>query len=54
MRVLTTQIGFVIMTVADPAMAPAIMDSIVVSFSEARVRRAARAKNARVHSYPEK
>ena len=52
MRVLTTQIGFVISTVALPAMAPAIMDSRVVSFWEARVRRAAREKNARVHSYP--
>ena len=53
MRVLTTQIGFVISTVADPAMAPAIMDSRVVSFSLARpALRAARSKVERVHSYP--
>ena len=53
MRVLTTQIGFVMRTVAEPAMAPAIMDSIVVSFFEARPAfRAARSKKARVHSYP--
>ena len=53
MRVLMTQIGFVIRTVAEPAMAPAIMDSRVVSFLEAReVRIAARSKKARVHSYP--
>lgn len=52
MRVFTTQIGFVMRTVALPAMAPAIMDSRVVSFWEARVRRAAREKKARVHSYP--
>lgn len=53
MRVLTTQMGFVIRTVALPAMAPAIMDSIVVRFLEARDERtAARSKNARVHSYP--
>lgn len=52
-RVLTTQMGFVIRTVALPAMAPAIMDSIVVSFLEARAERiAARSKKARVHSYP--
>ncbi len=52
-RVLTTQIGLVISTVALPAMAPAIMDSIVVSFLEAREERiAARSKKARVHSYP--
>ena len=50
---LTTQIGFVMRTVAEPAMAPAIMDSIVVSFFEARpALRAARSKKARVHSYP--
>lgn len=53
MRVLTTQMGFVIRTVALPAMAPAIIDSIVVRFLEAREERmAARSKNARVHSYP--
>ena len=52
-RVLTTQIGFVIRTVAEPAMKPAVMDSRVVSFLEARpVRRAARSKKERVHSYP--
>lgn len=52
-RVLTTQMGFVISTVAEPAMAPAIMDSMVVSFLEAREERtAARSKKARVHSYP--
>ena len=40
-------------TVAEPAMAPAIMDSIVVSFFDARPAfRAARSKKARVHSYP--
>lgn len=54
MRVLTTQIGFVIRTVAEPAMAPAIMDSMVVSFFEALEDRiAARSKKSRVHSYPE-
>lgn len=53
MRVLTTQMGFVSRTVALPARAPAIMDSIVVSFFEAREERiAARSKKARVHSYP--
>lgn len=53
-RVLTTQMGFVMRTVALPAMAPAIMDSMVVSFLEAREERmAARSKKARVHSYPE-
>lgn len=53
MRVLITQIGLVIRTVALPAMAPAIMDSTVVSFCDARPdRRAAREKRARVHSYP--
>lgn len=53
MRVFMTQIGFVIKTVMLPAKAPAIIDSIVVSFLEARpVRRAARVKRARVHSYP--
>lgn len=52
-RVLTTQMGFVIKTVALPAIAPAIMDSMVVSFLDAREERmAARSKNARVHSYP--
>lgn len=53
MRVFMTQIGFVIRTVAEPARAPAIMDSTVVSFLEARPARiAARSKAARVHSYP--
>ena len=52
-RVLTTHIGFVMRTVALPAIAPAIIDSIVVSFLFAReVRIAARSKKARVHSYP--
>lgn len=52
MRVLTTQIGFVSMTVADPAIAPAIMVSTVVSFLEARFAfMAAFSKAARVHSY---
>lgn len=51
--VLTTHIGFVIKTVALPAIAPAIIDSIVVSFLDAReLRTAARSKKARVHSYP--
>lgn len=53
MRVLMTQIGFVIRTVALPARAPASIDSMVVSFCEARpARRAARDRRARVHSYP--
>lgn len=53
MRVLTTQMGFVIKTVALPAMAPAIMDSTVVSLEEARpALRAAFSKKERVHSYP--
>lgn len=53
-RVLTTQIGLVIRTVAEPAMAPAIIDSTVVSFLEAReLFIAARSKKARVHSYPD-
>lgn len=53
-RVLTTQIGFVISTVAEPAIAPAIIDSTVVSFMLVREgdRAAARSKKARVHSYP--
>lgn len=51
--VFMTQIGFVIRTVAEPAIAPAIMDSIVVSFFDARpALTAARSKPARVHSYP--
>lgn len=51
--VLITQIGFVMSTVALPARAPAIIDSIVVSFDDARRdRRAAREKRSRVHSYP--
>lgn len=54
MRVLTTQMGLVRSTVAEPAMAPAIMDSAVVSFIEARpALRAAFSKKERVHSYPE-
>ena len=54
MRVLTTQIGFVIRTVAEPARAPASMDSTVVSLEERRVgwRRARRSKKERDHSYP--
>ena len=52
-RVLTTQIGLVMSTVALPASAPAIIDSTVVSLREARPDlRAARSKAARVHSYP--
>src|SRR4051794_27307107 len=51
-RVLTTQIGFVKRTVAEPAIAPAIMLSTVVSFLLARPAfSAAFSKNARVHSY---
>jgi hypothetical protein len=50
--VLTTQIGLVSKTVADPAMAPAIIDSTVVSLFEARpVLIAALSKAPRVHSY---
>ena len=53
MRVLTTQIGFVMRTVAEPARAPQSMDSTVVRDLLARlVCRAARVKRARVHSYP--
>ena len=53
MRVLTTQIGFVMRTVAEPARAPQSMDSTVVRDLLARlVRRAARVKRERVHSYP--
>ena len=53
MRVLTTQIGLVMRTVAEPARAPASMDSRVVRDLEARpARTAARSKKARVHSYP--
>ena len=52
-RVFTTQIGFVMRTVALPARAPAIIDSIVVSFFEARPDfSAAFSKKALVHSYP--
>ena len=52
-RVFTTQIGLVMRTVALPAIAPAIMDSMVVSLDVARADlMAARSKNARVHSYP--
>ena len=51
--VFTTHIGLVIRTVAMPAIAPATMDSIVVSFLDVReVRTAARSKKERVHSYP--
>lgn len=50
---LTTQMGFVMSTVALPAIAPAIMDSKVVSLEEAREDfMVARSKNERVHSYP--
>lgn len=53
MRVLITQIGFVMRTVAEPARAPQSMDSTVVRVLLARlVRRAARMKRERVHSYP--
>lgn len=53
MRVLITQIGFVMRTVADPARAPQSMDSTVVRDLVARlVRRAAWVKRERVHSYP--
>lgn len=53
MRVLITQIGFVMRTVAEPARAPQSMDSTVVRVLLARlVRRAARMKRDRVHSYP--
>lgn len=53
MRVLITQIGFVMRTVAEPARAPQSMDSTVVRDLLARlVRRAARVKRERVHSYP--
>ena len=53
MRVLTTQIGLVMRTVAEPARAPASMDSRVVRDLETRPERmAARSKKARVHSYP--
>ena len=51
--VLTTQMGLVIRTVALPAIAPATIDSIVVSFLDVRdLRMAALSKKARVHSYP--
>lgn len=54
-RVLITQIGFVMSTVAVPAIAPAIIDSTVVSFRDARwLRRAAWTNKSRVHSYPMK
>lgn len=53
MRVLTTQMGLVMSTVAEPARAPASMDSRVVGFLEGRLlRMAARSKKARVYSYP--
>lgn len=53
-RVLTTHMGLVMSTVALPAIAPAIMDSIVVSFFEARPAfMAAPSKVARVNSYPD-
>lgn len=52
MRVLMTQIGLVISTVALPAIAPAIIDSTVVSFFEARPPlMAAFSKAERVNSY---
>ena len=50
MRVLMTQIGFVISTVALPANAPASIDSMVESFCDSRPARLE--KTARVHSYP--
>lgn len=53
MRVFMTQIGFVIRTVAEPAVAPQSMDSRVVSFWEVREARwAARWRKLRVLSYP--
>lgn len=53
MRVLITQIGLVMRTVAEPARAPQSIDSTVVRDLLARlVRRAARVKRERVHSYP--
>ena len=53
MRVLITQMGLVMRTVADPAIRPQSMDSRVVSFELGReARRAVRVKKARVHSYP--
>jgi len=53
MRVFMTQIGFVISTVAEPAIAPQSMDSRVVSFWEVRdARWAARWRKLRVDSYP--
>lgn len=52
-RVLTTQMGLVMITVALPAIAPAIMDSTVVSFFEPRPDATALRSNADlVHSYP--
>lgn len=52
-RVFITQIGLVMRTVALPAIAPAIIDSRVVSFWDARpARSAARVNRERVHSYP--
>lgn len=54
MRVLTTQIGFVINTVSEPAIAPAVMDSTVVNFLDARpALTAAASKKDLDHSYPE-
>lgn len=53
-RVFTTQMGFVRITVALPAMAPAIIDSTVVSFLDGRPEvMAALSKPDLVHSYPE-
>jgi hypothetical protein len=53
MRVLTTQIGFVQRTVAEPARAPASIDSMVVRRREERPEaRARRSKKERDHSYP--
>lgn len=53
MRVLTTQMGLVMRTVAEPARAPAAMASRVVSLLRERPDlRAAFSKAARDHSYP--
>ena len=52
-RVFTTHIGFVMSTVALPAIAPAMIDSTVVSFRDARPALKAALSNATlVHSYP--
>lgn len=53
MRVFTTQMGLVMRTVAEPAMAPQRIDSRVVRVWEVRARRrGVRVKKVRVHSYP--